>query len=375
MIADMALSTGDTLIYDSSTPGGSTLQMHCNNSATLSKIAQGNWDFVILQAQSQEPSFSPAQVATDVLPYAHQLDSLIHAADTCVETLFYMTWGRKNGDASNCSFYPPVCTFSGMQERLRQSYILMAQQNNASIAPVGSVWREVRNLNPSFDLYQPDESHPSVWGSYIAACTFYKIMFTKNISASSYHASLPAQDAQLIQNTAEAFFADSLQTYIQNGSVPFPEFSYTVSNGTVIFNNTSINCDNYYWTFGNDSISLSENPLINYDAPGTYTVQLHGYNGCMENVFTDTITIHSTALATSDIKSVYVCYSSGKTIYAEPDEDCELLLINSSGVVILKRNLIRNCRYRFDEEIAEGIYLAILKSEKEVLTKKLLIRR
>ena len=73
MVKQIALSFGDTLIYDQNTPGGATLQMHSTNTQTLSKISQQQWDNVIIQCQSQEPSFSPSQVSNDVFPYAQIL--------------------------------------------------------------------------------------------------------------------------------------------------------------------------------------------------------------------------------------------------------------------------------------------------------------
>ena len=78
MTKDLALSLQDTLIIDSNTPGGTTFNSHTSNSTSLAKIAQGNWDYVILQAQSQEPSFPPAQVASQTYPYAAILvDSIL----------------------------------------------------------------------------------------------------------------------------------------------------------------------------------------------------------------------------------------------------------------------------------------------------------
>jgi hypothetical protein len=147
-IADMALSTNDTLIYDSNCPGGYTLQGHATNATSLNKIKQGNWDYVVLQEQSQYPSFPINQVETDVFPYAKLLDSLIHVSNPCAETVFYMTWGRKNGDASNCPSWPPVCTYNGMDSLLRLRYETMATSNKALLSPVSVVWKYLRTNNP-----------------------------------------------------------------------------------------------------------------------------------------------------------------------------------------------------------------------------------
>ena len=78
---------------------------------------------MVLQAQSQEPSFSPGQVTNDTYPYAEILVDSIEQIFSCTEPLFFMTWGRKYGDQQNCQFYPPICTYAGMQQRLRESYV------------------------------------------------------------------------------------------------------------------------------------------------------------------------------------------------------------------------------------------------------------
>ena len=107
LIANLASANGDTLVYDYNTPGGYTLNNHFNDLTSKAKISSASWKYVILQAQSQEPSFSPYQVFSQTIPYARKLDSLIKLNNACTNTVFYQTWGRKNGDASNCGFYPP----------------------------------------------------------------------------------------------------------------------------------------------------------------------------------------------------------------------------------------------------------------------------
>ena len=91
MVKQIALSFGDTLNYDQNNPGGATLQMHSTNTQTLSKISQQQWDHVIIQCQSQEPSFSPFQVTNDVFPYAQILIDSIEANSLCTEPIFFMT--------------------------------------------------------------------------------------------------------------------------------------------------------------------------------------------------------------------------------------------------------------------------------------------
>ena len=153
MVSELALSFGDTLNFESSTPGGATFNTHSTNINTLNKISQKPWDYVVLQAQSQEPSFSPNQVANDLFPYAQILIDSIESNSTCTEPIFFMTWGRKYGDQQNCQFYPPICTYLGMQQRLRQSYLDMTFNHNATCSPVGICWKESIAQDSTLNLF------------------------------------------------------------------------------------------------------------------------------------------------------------------------------------------------------------------------------
>ena len=77
IISSIATSMGDNLITESSLLGGATLQLHASNSNTNDLIMSGNWDYVVLQEQSQYPSFPLFQVEQDVFPYASQLNDLV----------------------------------------------------------------------------------------------------------------------------------------------------------------------------------------------------------------------------------------------------------------------------------------------------------
>ena len=79
LTAQVALSAGDTLIYDSNTPGGYRFLNHAADATSVAKIMSNDWDHVILQAQSQEPSWPDGQVAVEVFPYAEILCDTIRS--------------------------------------------------------------------------------------------------------------------------------------------------------------------------------------------------------------------------------------------------------------------------------------------------------
>jgi len=291
LLKEIALSFGDTLVHESSTPGGYSFSAHSTNTQTLSKINQQQWDYVVLQAQSQEPSLSPGYVNSNVLPAAQVLIDAIESNSLCIEPLFFMTWGRKFGDASNCVAYPPVCTYLGMQERLRTRYLDMSFIHNASCSPVGMAWKNSIAINSTIDLYTSDNSHPSIYGSYLAACTFYASIFKKSALGSSYWPNaIDSATAYSLQQIGSSTVLDSLAVWnIFNADFGFQQF-----NDSVSFTNLSSNYESVFWDFGDGITSIDENPTHTYALNGSYTVILSAITNaaCIQDTQTVSITVN-----------------------------------------------------------------------------------
>ena len=304
LIKDIALSKGDTLIFDLNCPGGYTLQGHSTNATSLSKINARNWDHVVLQEQSQLPSFSPAQVATDVYPYAQSLNAAVKANDSCTQTLFYMTWGRKNGDAGNCGVYPPVCTYLGMQQRLRDSYVQMAVNNGASVAPVGVAWKEVRTVDTNINLYQADESHPSILGSYLAACVFYSSMFHKSSSGATSPSGVPSFQATILQSIADQTVFDSLSTWRIDTADLKANYSINKIAGYQYFFTAHSNRPNAVFQWNIDGSIKSDSTFQHtFPGPGNYLIGLTVIEGCDSLYFEENLNIGLTSMDEQRIHS------------------------------------------------------------------------
>ena len=373
MVADVAASVDDTLLFDSSTPGGYTLQGHSSNATSLSKIALGNWDYVVLQEQSQFPSFPISQVETEVFPFAHILDSLINAKNSCVETVFYLTWGRKNGDASNCASWPPVCTYSGMDSLLNMRYRMMADSNKAILSPVGAVWKYIRQNFPSIELYQSDESHPSIAGTYAAACSFYATLFRKDPTAITFNSTLSAKDAADIRIASKLVVYDSLKNWHIGEYDPLANFTYSISNGNQVnFTNSSLNATNFNWNFGDGGTSISNNPTYTYLSKGTYKVQLIS-NKC--DIFDTTF---QTIKITMPVGVDETTLTNDLNIYPNPVStilSLQCSLSNKTAYKILgvfgqeiQSGIINNIEKKINVSLlSEGIYLLQLYENNEAL--------
>ena len=160
------------------TPGGCTFEKHWTDGKATAKIAQGGWDFVVLQEQSQMPFIDPARMAD----FAKKLHGEI--AKTGARTLLYQTWARRN--------------MPEKQDAISKAYTDLATVLPARLAPVGEAWRKARADLPDLALHSPDGSHPTPAGTYLAACVFYATLYGQSPEG------LTGEPAKLDETTARA---------------------------------------------------------------------------------------------------------------------------------------------------------------------------
>jgi PKD repeat protein len=356
LIKNIALSTNDTLIVDSNTPGGYTFQLHTTNATSQSKLMAGNWDFVVLQEQSQLPSFPDDQVATEVFPYARTLDSIINQYSPCAETVFYNTWGRKVGDASNCATWPPVCTYEGMDSLLHMRYMQMATDNNALVSAVGVVWKYLRTTHPEIELYATDGSHPSAAGSYAAACSFYTVLLRKNPVAITYNFGLTDTVARKIKEAVKLLVYDSLSKWFVGKYDPVANTEYSIVDNTVSFQNHSLAADTYFWEFGDGATSTEFQPEHTYAMSGVYTLSLIASRcGYADTLHTE---INVTVLQDNQI----VCFpnpvQSNFVVHTNSSLTGKIYcLYNSSGQLVRKGTLNTNYTFVQTINLPSGMYV------------------
>ncbi|MEO8589002.1 MAG: DUF4886 domain-containing protein [Flavobacteriales bacterium] len=271
---DLAFSLGDTVNVGMQAPGGYTMSLHTINAPTMSAIASQPWDFVVLQEHGQ----SGALIAEDAVSTWSEwsLCNAIEANYECTYPVFFMTWGWEYGDPYNCLFFPSMCTYEGMQQNLRESYLELAVNNDGYAAPVGVAWQRVRQDHPEIDLYQADGHHPTMEGSYLAACVFYSTLFNASCVGASFTSGLPPATATILQGIASSTVLDSLDTWnmnVANGT----EATFTTNEGM-----NTITCYHsgqgiHEWTCSNSETFTGNGPTFTFDTSGTYTIT-HSYS-------------------------------------------------------------------------------------------------
>ena len=195
--------TGTSASVSDLTGGGMKLYQHADNAESNGNqwhttLTNNQFDYVILQDQSQVPSFPTTEsMWQNSKNGAIRLDSMIETAGA--ETIFFMTWGYRDGDSNNAWLNPDYPT---MQANLEAGYNMYAENVTTAdrepyIAPVGLAYKAIYDRiiadggTPTdqdtlfYSLYSGDGSHPSTRGTYLAACVMHSTI--TGISSIGFH--------------------------------------------------------------------------------------------------------------------------------------------------------------------------------------------
>ncbi len=308
IITSLAQADGNDIVTDANIPGGYQFNQHATNTTTLSKIASKDWDFVVLQEQSQKPSFPDQQVQSDVYPYAEILVDSIYSNNECSVPLFYNTWGRQNGDQQ----WVGINTFEKMNNRLFNAYTYMSDAAEGMMSPVGIGFAHVKqdpNATVSFnDLYTSDESHPTIKGSYLAACIFNNIIFDGFSTGNTFiPTGMTANETAYLQEVADhvVYDVDSIQVDFRP-SLANNTFATVVNSAQVTFTPTITDGEFESWDFGDGQTSTQEITTHTYTSNGVYEVTMYTSANCQSDSLKQDVAINVLSVSNEELSSFNV---------------------------------------------------------------------
>jgi hypothetical protein len=97
-----------------------------------------------------------------------------------------------------------------MTAQLAEQYTLAGNANDALVIPAGLAFAKAIAKRPELELYQPDKRHPTLAGTYLAACTTYATLRGKSPVGIKYDAGLGAELATFLQTVA----AETVKEYL-----------------------------------------------------------------------------------------------------------------------------------------------------------------
>lgn len=172
----MVTKHGYKVYVDTILSGGYTLEAFANPADEFgAKVAKaldpanvGKYDYVVLQEQSMRPALDNRR--DQFFGAVRKLCAKIRAIGA--EPVLYSTWGRKEGSEDLGDM-----TNESMTWRLAAAYDAIAKELDIKVAHVGLAFFDVVQNNKDIELYDPDMTHPSPLGSYLAAATIFSTIF------------------------------------------------------------------------------------------------------------------------------------------------------------------------------------------------------
>jgi hypothetical protein len=183
LIARLAAARGKRLEHRLISAGGASLRRHWNAGEARKAIEEGRYDCVVLQEQSTLPVKNADRMHENV----HLFDEAIRAAGS--RTLLFMTWARLNAPES--------------QRAITDAYTGIGGELGATVVPVGLAWQRFLRRHERPVLYDKDQSHPTLAGTYLAACVFLGVLFQESpVGVDAEVAGLSEEDLALLQEVA-----------------------------------------------------------------------------------------------------------------------------------------------------------------------------
>jgi len=183
LLAEMAAERESCIEHELISVGGASLRTHWNAAKAAKVIATGGYDYVVLQEQSTLPVKNAKRMAENVRLF----DGAIKQAGS--RTVLYMTWARKSAPEA--------------QEPIAAAYTTVAKELGAVVVPVGLAWQSFLAEHDSPVLHDRDQSHPTLAGSYLAACVFLAVLLKVNpVGVESKPPGLNKADITALQNAA-----------------------------------------------------------------------------------------------------------------------------------------------------------------------------
>ena len=183
MLAQLTAARGWHLQHELISAGGASLRMHWNKGEAQQAMQQTRYDYVVLQEQSTLPIKNALRMHENIRLFDQAIK------DSGAKTALYLTWARQNVPET--------------QAAITNAYTTIGAELGATVVPVGIAWQSfLRQYNHSV-LHDKDQSHPTLAGSYLAACVFFAVLFDENPVGIACNR-LTQAEAELLQKTAWA---------------------------------------------------------------------------------------------------------------------------------------------------------------------------
>lgn len=200
ILKEIAWKEGHYLDMASSLKGGWSMGQHLSLETTNDLVAEGGYDYVFLQDQSQ----AAARVGKDRKKYDNLIRNIAAMAakvrtnaEGCKAVVEY-TWAYAKND------YGSFGSLEAFDKYGKKGARIMAKAvGNAEVSPIAEAFAIVRKERPDINLYHTDNHHQSLYGSYLKSCVNYLVMFGEPFGDSPSDYLVEPEIAAYLRSVAE----------------------------------------------------------------------------------------------------------------------------------------------------------------------------
>ncbi len=284
---DLCEAEGFDVDVDVVYEGGWTLEQYADPNDKFGtrfreKLEENTYDYVFIQGHSGGLVSSPETF----YPAARTLIESVRASGA--EPILYATWARKQ----NSRWYDPSdpsylnTTYEAMLYGVTAGYDYIGQELSVPVSHVGTAFHLACAADPVLELYDPDASHPSASGTYLAALCHFATVFGRSPVGIEYAPTMypvPYALLPVMQEAAQkAVYGPSVLPEEYNLEAPDAPTELAYNDRTFTFRAVE-GAESYHVTIERDGKAVAdktvEEPSVQIDsfgAPlqGAYTVKV-----------------------------------------------------------------------------------------------------
>lgn len=188
--------------------GSYTLEDHWNDGEKTGKaraeLANGTWDYVVLQDQSEMPAMDPEYCLKAGAKWAAAIKK------KGAVPVFYLTPAHYEKPKEMIEF----------QNKLNSTYAQEARDGGGLLAPAGPAFLLSYRRDPGLRLHSQDNSHFNLYGTYLAACVIYSTITGESANGLITLRNSNAKTITWLQKTADAAIKEGKTLAAEKKSPP-----------------------------------------------------------------------------------------------------------------------------------------------------------
>lgn len=284
MVKGLATASGKDVEITSITASGYKLSQYIEENSYYfnlikSTLTETKFDYIVVQDHREVMIQNPTKSESSFIVLKELFDK------NGAQVIIYETQADSEGRTFKINNSEVFLDHSMMQYYLTKNYFYIGNKYNVEVSAAGPNYTRCSEMFPEIKLYNKDKLHPSVEGSYLAACTLYESIFNESafnngfLPGSEYDTEnlledMSVENAVKIQSLCDVRLdLISYNLTLNKATQGVLETTYTITEGNdCLYNNSAGNTysDNIqFYSLNDDVIAINRKN-------GTYTALNNG---------------------------------------------------------------------------------------------------